>query len=248
MRCSGGSRIHIATVTISDHRSGETLLEVTEASCSCEGRLDCLGRHRAACPQSGRLRARAVGPERTLARICREGGAVVRTNVKLRDMNTTVPVTDEREIEVVASGLPLRHGAQLAVDITLRSALTSDGRASTNAASVNGAALDRAQRDKETKYAELVNGARCHLVVVAIETGGRWSDESMSFISELASARSRDAPIPLQRSAFLAWRRRWTRMLAVSCSRAFACSLVSGGTVLDGVDGVTLDLADFFES
>ena len=163
-------------------------------------------------------------------------------------MNIIVPVTDEREIEVVASGLPLRHGAQLAVDITLRSALTSDWRASTYAASVNGAALDRARRDKETKCAELVHGARCHLVVVAIETGRRWSDESMSFISQLASARSRDAPFPLQRSAFLAWRRRWTRMLAVSCSRAFACSLVSGGTVLDGVDGVTPDLADLFES
>ena len=33
-----------------------------------------------------------------------------------------------------------------------------------------------------------MKGARCHLVVVAIETGGRWSDESMSFISEQASA------------------------------------------------------------
>ena len=131
---------------------------------------------------------------------------MVRTNVKLRYMNIIVPVADEREIEVVASGLPLRHGAQLAADITLRSALTSGGRASTNAASVNGAALVRARRDKETKHAELVNGARCHLVV-AIETGGRWSDESMSSVAELASARSRDAPIPLQRSAFLAWRR-----------------------------------------
>ena len=78
----------------------------------------------------------------------------------------------------------------------LRSHSASDGRASTNAASVNGAALDRAQRDKETKYAELVKGARCHLVVVAIETRGRWSDESMSFVAELVFARSRDAPIP----------------------------------------------------
>ena len=88
-------------------------LKVTEASCSCGGLLNCLGRHRAACPQSARLRARAVGPERTLARICREGGAVVRTSVKLRDMNIIVPSTDEREIEVVASRLPLRHGAWL---------------------------------------------------------------------------------------------------------------------------------------
>ena len=91
-------------------------LDVIEATCACGGFLDSLGRHRAACPQSGKLRTRAVGPERTLARICREAGARVRCNVKLRDMNITTPATDEREVEVVASGLPLQHGAQLAID------------------------------------------------------------------------------------------------------------------------------------
>ena len=67
-------------------------------------------------------------------------------------------------------------------------------------------------------------------------------------MAALASARSRDAPVVLQRSAFLAWRRRWTRMLEVSCIRAFVTSLVSRGTALDGVDGVTPDLADLFGS
>ena len=69
--------------------------------------------------------------------------------------------------------------SQLAVDVPLRSATTSCGAACTNAAN-----MDR--RDKETKYDELVDGARCHLVVVAIEPGERWSDESMNFISDLA--------------------------------------------------------------
>ena len=64
------------------------------------------------------LRSRVVAPERTLARICREAGAVVRTNVLLRDMNITVSARDERKVEVLASGLPLNHGAQLAVDVT----------------------------------------------------------------------------------------------------------------------------------
>ena len=72
-------------------------------------------------PQVKETQARAV-PERTLARVCRETREVVRRNVKLRDMNTTLPENDAREIEVLASGLPMHHGAQLAVDITLRSA------------------------------------------------------------------------------------------------------------------------------
>ena len=37
-------------------------------------------------------------------------------------------------------------------------------------------------------------------------------------------------------------------MLAVSCSRAFAASLISAGTALNGTDGVTPDLADLLES
>ena len=49
-------------------------LLVTEARCECGHNLDVFGRHRAARPRSGRLRARAVGPERSLARVCREAG------------------------------------------------------------------------------------------------------------------------------------------------------------------------------
>ena len=37
----------------------------------------------------------------------------------LRDMNINVSADDHRSIEVLASELPLHHGAQIAVDITL---------------------------------------------------------------------------------------------------------------------------------
>ena len=60
--------------------------------------------HRAACPRSGRLRSRALGTERSLARVCREARAIVRCNTKLRDMSVHVPAHDERAIEVLASG------------------------------------------------------------------------------------------------------------------------------------------------
>ena len=73
-------------------------LSITEARCECSGSLDFRGQHRAACPRSGRLRSRAVPTERTLARVCREAGATVRRNAKLRDMNISVPATDERAI------------------------------------------------------------------------------------------------------------------------------------------------------
>ena len=51
-------------------------IHVTEARCLCGAPLDQLGRHRGTCPRSGRLKSRAVPTERTLARVCREAGAV----------------------------------------------------------------------------------------------------------------------------------------------------------------------------
>ena len=129
-------------------------------------------------------------------------------------MNVEVAATDEREIEVLASGFPLHHGAQLAVDITLRSALTRCGTACDQADRVNGIVASRARRDKENKFAELLQGDRCRLVV-GIETGGRWRTEALQFVGMLAAARAPEAPRFLRRSAFLVWTRRWSRMLSV---------------------------------
>ena len=142
-----------------------------------------------------------MGPERTLARVCREAGATVRHNTKLRDMNVAVAAEDERAIEVLASGLP-------AVDVTVRCALTADGLATPGAARHDGAALLRARGDKERKYTELVHNDRCQLVVVALDAGGRWSDEATKFSCELAGSRSREVPPMLQGSTFYGWWRK----------------------------------------
>ena len=169
----------------------------------------------------------------------------MRWQAKLRDMNVTVSANDDRAIEVLASGLPMFQGAQLAVDITIRSPLTATGAPVPNTSHTAGAALLQARRDKERKYAELLAGDRCRLVVVGVDTGGRWSAESTDFVSCLAAAKAREAPTVLRGSAFEGWRRRWARMLSVSCMRAFACSLVSPRPDgLASVEGAAPELAD----
>ena len=110
------------------------------------------------------------------------------------------------------------------MDITLRCALTAEGTAQPGAARFDGAVCSRA-REKERKYVELLRGDRCRLVVVALETGGRWSEEALQFIESLAVAKAREAPHAMFHSAALAWRRRWSRLLSVSCARSFASSL-----------------------
>ena len=130
-------------------------------------------------------------PENTLARVCREAGATVWCNVKLREMNVEVAATDERET----------------IRPPLLSALTRCGSACDQADRVNGIVASRARQDKEHKNTELLQGDRCRLVVVGTETGGRWSTEALQFVAMLAAARAREAPRVLRRSAFLAWTR-----------------------------------------
>ena len=86
-------------------------------------------------------------------------------------------------------------------------------------------------------------GGRCHLVMVPIETGCRWREETVKFTHSLADARSREAPTPLQRSVFLAWREPWARKLAFSANRTFAGSVLSSCDALEGVEGATPDFA-----
>ena len=145
-----------------------------------------------------------------MPRICREAGGRVATNVFVRDLDLDVHnAGDARRLEVVADGLPLFGGAQLAVDTTLVSVVRGDGSARTGAARRDGVALAAARRAKERRYPELVGRrARARLVVLAVEVGGRWSPETQKFLSLLARARARAEGWLLRRRAEMAWRLR----------------------------------------
>ena len=77
-------------------------------------------------------------------------------NVALAAMNVDVPIHDGRRIEVVCNGLPLWHGAQLAVDATLVSPVSRDGRPHPGTETQPGFAVRTAARRKRRQtYPEL---------------------------------------------------------------------------------------------
>ena len=87
------------------------------------------------------LGRRGFPKECAAAQVCREAGARVATNVLVRDMDLAAfNALDSRRLEVVADGLTLWHGAQLAIDTTLVSPLRRDGTARRRAANHDGAA------------------------------------------------------------------------------------------------------------
>ena len=140
----------------------------------------------------------------------------------------------------------MRSSKQLAVDVTLRSVLAADGSPRPRSSTVDGVVAASARKDKEDKYPELTREGRCCLIVVSIETGGRWDEEAAGFLQELSWCRAQSAPVHLRAAAALAWERRWARMLAVACSSSFARSLVMPPSSLALVvaDGNTPELCD----
>ena len=92
----------------------------------------------------------------------------MRTNVLVRDLDLGVlNHLDGRRIEVIADGLPLFGGVQLAVDTTLVSVLRGDSMPRRGANQHAGVALREARARKERTYPELAReGGRARLVVL----------------------------------------------------------------------------------
>ena len=93
---------------------------------------------------------RGFALESAAAQVCREAGARVSTNVLVRDLDL-LPLqhADARRLEVVADGLPLCHGAQIAVDTTLVYPLRRNSTPHSRCAWEDGAASRQARRRKE---------------------------------------------------------------------------------------------------
>ena len=148
-------------------------------------------------------------------------------NAMLRDLDIAPFRIDGRRLEVVAEGLTLFGGCQLALDATVVSPLHGDATHRRRADIEDGVAVREARRRKEWTYPELCQGnGRARLVVIAGEVGGRWSDETKTFLWSLACAKATSVPRRMYGSARAAWYRRWTCLLACSSAKAVACCLL----------------------
>ena len=162
---------------------------------NCKSQMDSKGDHYAACPTTGRLRRRAGPMEVALGRVLRETRARVVPNARLRELGVrAAPRQDDRNIEAAAYGLPLHHGLPMLLDITMASLLHANGTPVRGAAATDGVAIGIAEQRKWRRYPELQSSREARLVVVACETGGRWSDEAVGLVQDLAEAKARSAP------------------------------------------------------
>ena len=127
----------------------------------------------------------------------------------------------------------------------MASPLHCDGRPWPRATEEDGVAVRRERARHEATYADLRRSGRAKLVILGCEVGGRWDPEVIALLRGLAMSRCRDAPLLLQRSALLAWQRRWMNLVSVAAQTALAETLVTpGSSHLTEIDGYSPDLAD----
>ena len=188
--------------------------------------------------------------ERIWAKIFREAGARVQENVMLRDICLPgVSVTDCKQIETEATGLPVCSGVQAAVDSTCVGPLRADGRPWNRADIEPELSIARAEAQKKATYSELVDSPSVRLLTLACETGGRWSDTCAEVVRWLAAARPRSAPQYLQVSARRTYEARWWALLSIVQQDALAGTLTDDSlATLDGHDDAELSLGDLILS
>ena len=128
-------------------------LPLTSRTCWCGRPLDPRGHHRAACPRAGVLGSRGFSVESAAARVCREAGARVSTNLFVRDLDLPVAPHDARRLEVVADGLPLFGGGPVGHRPPLLCPqCVQMGNPAVSAPRQDGAALAEAHRLKHRTY------------------------------------------------------------------------------------------------
>ena len=212
-------------------------LPLSARSCRCGRPLDAFGHHRAACARAGVLGLRGFAVESVVARICREGGGRVRTNIMLRDLD--MELTWEMPGGSKSSWMvcPCTGDGNLLWTPRWLGFCTPMVNPCEELQTKMGCALSLLVAGK--KDPELVGRrGRATLVVLAGEVGGRWSGETISFLNQFAKARARSESILMRKRVEQAWRLRWASMLSCVAARAVASSLLDFRRP-HGADGAT---------
>ena len=203
----------------------------------CHQVLDVWGHHLLACPRTGWLKRRSKGFEMAWVQVCLEAGAAASHRPLLRNLAVPgVPDTDNRQLHLVAGGLPLYGARTLVGDATLRSPVAADGTVRFGADRKNGATFPQARQDKGRTYPEFeAHTDRIEFKTLAAEIGGRFSEECLDLVRRLVEHRSRQAPPALRGSFYVIFSRRWWGILSMAVQRAVAANLVGADWPLIGM-------------
>ena len=205
-----------------------------DAEC-CEGRhcrapVDPWGHHRSACTRTGRIHGRHAAACQPWRQVFNEAGYRVRAERLLRDTHLVSRPADRRRMDIVAApgalAVGARRGVPLFGDVTVVSVHTRAGNPRVSAATHDGAALQHAITTKRRTYADVHASPQACLLVLGCEVYGRWSDDAVKIVREMAALKAQQAPRRLRNCARHAWSNRWWALIGVGVQRAIAEALL----------------------
>ena len=127
-----------------------------------------------------------------------EAGYRVRAERLLRDTHVPTDPRDQRRMDLVAApgarAVGARRGVALFGDVTVVGVHTQAGEARPAASSTEGAVLGQAAARKRVKYADVTASSQAALLVLGCEVYGRWCDDAVRIIRELAALKACQAP------------------------------------------------------
>ena len=130
-----------------------------------------------------------------------------------------------RRMDLVAApgarGPGAYRGMPLFCDVTVVSPHTQTGAARPRAAREDGCILTRAVQQKRRTYADVERSGMARLY-------GRWTEDALTLVRELARLKAREAPALLRPTARQAWSARWWAILGVGIQRAVGEALLVG--------------------
>ena len=145
----------------------------------------------------------------------------------MRDLNLGVmDHLDGRRLEVVADGLPLFGGVQLAVDTTLVARRRHAPQRSESACCIVRSTRQERAHIPRTRE----RGRRARVVVLAGEVEGRWSSETQDFLCALAKGKARSAPHVLRSKRHSAWLRKMAQNSGLHCCKSIRCVIARLGS------------------
>ena len=118
------------------------------------------------------------------------------------------------------------RGMPLFCDVTIVSTLSRTGAPRGSSHNIDGNIVEQANRRKRRTYRDVATSGSAHFLVLGMEVNGRWHQDTLQLIKQLAYHKSADAPSVLRKSAQQAWSRRWWNIVSVGCMKAVGEALL----------------------
>ena len=197
---------------------------------SCTVTVDRYGHHLSTCTRSGRIHGRHTNCIKVWVKILKEAGYTCRIERNLVHTHLACDNRDRRRMDIVANPTSRSVGAfrglPLFCDVTVVNPLTGQGACRNNGYHRAARTINLAAKNKRRTYRDVVNSGLAKFLVLGNETYGRWHENAIDLIKELAYQKAEEAPEQLRNCARIGWSNRWWNLLSAGVHRSIGEALL----------------------